>query len=397
MSIASKISKADKDIKKCNKNIADIVGSGFVEAETLSLAGKLHKCMRMMALENDDHNRKSLGDEDDPFPNDTKTIKMVDRTGAVLKDSKGNSKKKTIHGHYRLTELLSATPMPVKKSRVSTPATRPKRKAVVYEKEDDEDPASSHDASESESESEPKKPVAVKKPVVKKFTLDMGKEGMLVITATLRLVLWETFNVTEGCDDVPTKTEDIKLFLDKKISEEFKCNIYQFLVHVQQTYSLSTRDNMYDIDDIVVKVVQKYCGNKQVAKHISKLFAHFVKIVTISCSNMVWDNKTLRRINSKVFSVYRTLEIGFEHHKTISAGILSKLINFVKKTNERDLLKRTRAKLVKEQKTSDESVEPKTRPKKASKKPKTKSKKRQVVVESDSDPEPGSDDGVLSD
>ena len=113
---------------------------------------------------------------------------------------------------------------------------------------------------------------------------------------------------------------------------------------------------------------------------------------------MVWDNKPLKRINSKVFSVYRNLEIGFEHQKTISSGILMKFKSFVKNVNARDCLKRTRSKLIKEQKNSVVDADIKPIPKKALKKKKAVStKKKHHESDSDSEPEPVSDTEELSD
>lgn len=345
MSLSKQIETCEKKIKKCKKDIESIVGSGYTSIETKSLIPKIHQCMRLMALENDDIQRKCMFGVD-AFPKDTVYVDMKDRKGNPSKDKDGNVKQKVIHGHYRLADV----DLKEKKSTRKKVPTRPRRKAVIYDAEDDEDPI---DIQDPEPESEPDSGDSGSKPeqkyVAKKYTLDMGKEGMLAITGTLRMLIWEIDSVTRDVDSLPISSEKIKEFLDDKIQSSGKFNIYQFLVHVMDATSLATRSEMFKLDDLSYNAIKDYCGNNQIALHASNLFTHFVKVVAIQCSNMAWDNKSLRRINSKVFTVFRNLELGFEKHKTISAGALYSLMKFVDLNNKRDQYTRERAKLVKEQ------------------------------------------------
>ena len=99
---------------------------------------------------------------------------------------------------------------------------------------------------------------------------------------------------------------------------------------------------------------------------------------------MCWDNKTLRRVNTKVFSVIRNLEMGFEKHLTISAGTLKKIMEFVHINDERDRLTRDLSKLKKEQRVKEAPV-----------KAKPSRRKRGVLKHKpveESDPEPDSSD-----
>lgn len=380
MSLSKKITQCEKDIKKCAKKIGNLVGTGFRETEVKSFGVKIHTGMRMAALENDDVNRKNMFGAE-PYPKDTVYVDMKDRSGKKIKTASGEVKQKTIHGYYRLSEMEK----PV--SKIKTPS-RARRKAVVYESEDDDAPVSKKTVKKEESEDkvEEKTPA---KPIVKKFTLDMGKEGMLAMTGILRMLLMETYEAVQEIESPPIVEDDIKNFLDGKISESGDCNIYQFLVHVEQTVSLATRDKLYNIDTVIFNAVKEYSGNTQIALHISKLYAHFAKVVAIHCSNMCWDNKTLRRVNTKVFSVVRNLEMGFEKHSTISAGTLKKIMEFVHINDERDRLTRELSKLKKEQRSKEAPV------KKTPVKAKPSRRKRGVLKPKpaeESDPEPDSSD-----
>ncbi len=415
MSLNSQIKSIEKRAAKCDSEKFDIVGKGFKEAESQAFPGKLHALLRLVALENDDHNRKNNASSTEPFPAKGRSEKVSDKKGGFVKVD-GEFKLKKYPGYFRLSDV-SKSPKKSRSTRSARPPLRKKKKATVYEDEESEQPIENKESDDEtkesdddtkESDDEDEEP--------KKYTLDMGKEGMLAMVAAFRMMLWEVYNATaEGT--LPSSKNDIRKFLDESVSGEFDCNIWQFIAFVAENSSLAYRDNLFGIDTLVYEVVKDYCGNSNIAIHVGETFAKFAKVVAIHASNMFWHCKTLKRLNEKIFSIFRNLEIGVEGQPTISSGVLDKLVAFVKLSNEHDGLRRAKSKLLKEKKKAEEGETTTKSPKaakpalknstgakakaakakaKAAKAKKAKAAKAKAAAEA-SDPEPSENEDELSD